>query len=158
MDVRSDSERNVSTIPGSISREDFESRELQSLKGRCVVPYCTIGVRSGRYALRLKKSGFTDVHNGEGVLLWSHVAQGDDKLVKVPAVATTELPSGNGTPGASCMHSNVRESASHIHVFSPRFDLAADGYTPVTFTQWEKTKYVAACWWYQVFESDKPVG
>jgi predicted sulfurtransferase len=124
----------VSTIPNSLSREDFEAVELGPLKARCVVPYCTVGVRSGRYAMRLRRSGFSDVHNGEGILLWSHVAWGEQALVK---------PSGS--------------AADSIHVFGPRFDVAHEQYVPVTFSAWDKAQYLAHCWWNKVFETEVPL-
>ncbi|TNE86672.1 MAG: rhodanese-like domain-containing protein [Deltaproteobacteria bacterium] len=69
VDVRSDAERGVSTIPGAVSPERFASEAPEGP----VVTYCTIGARSGEYAEKLRSEG-RDVRNLAGSLLaWTHV-------------------------------------------------------------------------------------
>lgn len=67
VDVRSEAEVNVSIIPGAITKAEFEKNREQ-YKGRTVIPYCTVGVRSGAYAKQLAKDG-VDVKNYKGSIL-----------------------------------------------------------------------------------------
>ena len=67
VDVRSDAEVNVSVIPGAITKAQFEKNRVQYVN-RLVIPYCTIGVRSGAYAKRLAKEG-VKVKNYKGSIL-----------------------------------------------------------------------------------------
>jgi len=80
VDVRSDEEMAVSMIPGSMTRKEFEKRqELHHddwlSTNVTVVPYCTVGYRSGRYCDQLVQRGFPPhrVKNGEGIVLWTHL-------------------------------------------------------------------------------------
>jgi hypothetical protein len=47
VDVRDDNEHSVSLIPGAITRSDYESNRARYAAQR-IVPYCTVGYRSGR--------------------------------------------------------------------------------------------------------------
>ncbi len=67
VDVRSDAEVNVSVIPGAITKAEFE-KNRQQYEGRIVIPYCTVGGRSGSYAKKLAVSG-VQVKNYEGSIL-----------------------------------------------------------------------------------------
>ena len=49
VDVREPKERAVSTIPGAITREEFERRR-EEFEDKYVAAYCTIGYRSGLFA------------------------------------------------------------------------------------------------------------
>ena len=103
VDVRSPAERAVSTLPGAISPDEFEDR-LEELGDCTVVAYCTVGARSSRYARRMGKKG-VPVLNLEGSLLaWTHAG-------------------GELTDGSS--------PTNRLHVFGPRWNLAADGYEGV---------------------------
>lgn len=103
VDVRTAREREVSTLPGAISADDFEAR-LPEFSDRTVVAYCTIGLRSSDYARKMRKRG-VDVLNLEGsVLAWTHVG-GDLQ----DAGAPTDV----------------------LHVYGRRWNLAADGYRTV---------------------------
>lgn len=103
VDVRSPAERAVSTLPGAITREEFEG-QLDELGDCTVVAYCTVGARSSRYARRMGKEG-VPVLNLEGSLLaWTHAG-------------------GELTDGSS--------PTKRLHVFGPRWNLAADGYEGV---------------------------
>jgi len=87
LDVRPAEERNVSILPGALSPEQFEARKAE-LKGRTVVTDCTVGVRSGFAADRLRKEGF-DVRNFKGsILAWAH-AGGD--LVRPDGTPTKQV-------------------------------------------------------------------
>ena len=103
VDVRSPAERAVSTLPGAITPEEFEG-QLEDLGDCTVVAYCTVGARSSKYARRMSRKG-VPVLNLEGSLLaWTHAA-------------------GELTDGSS--------STTKLHVFGPRWNLAADGYEGV---------------------------
>ncbi len=67
VDVRSDAEINVSVIPGAITKAQFEKNK-QLYEGRTVIPYCTVGGRSGAYAKQLAGSGMK-VKNYQGSIL-----------------------------------------------------------------------------------------
>jgi rhodanese-related sulfurtransferase len=67
VDVRSDAEVNVSIIPGAITKAEYE-KNRDNYQGRTVIPYCTIGGRSGTYAKQLAKNGVR-VKNYEGSIL-----------------------------------------------------------------------------------------
>ena len=105
VDVRTDKERAVSTLPGAISARVFEERlaELTS-EGRTVVAYCTIGARSSDWARKMGKRG-VEVLNLEGsVLAWTH--------------AGGEFTSASGP-------------TRRVHVYGRRWNLAADGYEAI---------------------------
>ena len=67
VDVRSNAEISVSVIPGAITRAQYEKNRRQ-YQGRLVIPYCTVGGRSGAYAKQLAKAG-AKVKNYQGSIL-----------------------------------------------------------------------------------------
>lgn len=67
VDVRSDKEVNVSVIPGAITKAQYEN-DREKYQGRTVIPYCTVGGRSGAYAKQLAKAG-VKVKNYQGSIL-----------------------------------------------------------------------------------------
>ena len=67
VDVRSKAEVSVSLIPGAITKAQYE-KNRQRYQGRLVIPYCTVGGRSGAYARQLAKEG-VKVANYEGSIL-----------------------------------------------------------------------------------------
>jgi rhodanese-related sulfurtransferase len=116
VDCRTHAEREVSIIPGALSREQFErdgGAEVALAQGRTVIPYCTVGLRSGNYALELKRrhEGLK-VSNGEGIVQWS--VEGGE-LVRPPG----------GERGG--------ERTDRLHVFGPAFSVVREGIEPVTF-------------------------
>ena len=71
VDVREPHERRVSMLPGAITKQDFE-RNSARYRSWVVVPYCTIGLRSGIYTRDLRGQGF-EVRNLAGsALAWAH--------------------------------------------------------------------------------------
>jgi len=103
VDVRPDLERNISIIPGAISKEEFEKHsDLYQIKP--IVVYCTIGYRSAKYAMELSQQGFQVINLAGGILAWSHI-QG-------------ELVNNAG-------------ATSQVHVYKRKFQLVADGYQAV---------------------------
>lgn len=105
VDVRSDAERAVSTLPEAITAEEFEDRLAEfGRSGRTLVAYCTIGARSSAYARRMRARG-VDMMNLEGsVLAWTHAGG---------------MLSSEGMP------------TRRLHVYGRRWNLAADGYVTV---------------------------
>ncbi|MCY4645862.1 MAG: rhodanese-like domain-containing protein [Gammaproteobacteria bacterium] len=103
VDVRPPAERAVSTLPDAITPEELEGR-LDELGDCTVVAYCTVGARSSAYARRMGRKG-VPVLNLEGSLLaWTHAG-------------------GELTDGSS--------PTNRLHVFGPKWNLAADGYEGV---------------------------
>ena len=105
VDVRTDKEREVSTLPGAITAKDFESR-LEELvaEGRTVVAYCTIGARSSSYARKMGRRGVKVLNLEGSVLAWTHA--GGDFVSKTGPTR-------------------------RVHVYGRRWNLAADGYETV---------------------------
>jgi len=79
VDVRDSVEREISSIPGSISQAEFERRPQLS-EGKLIVPFCTIGYRSGLYTRKLTQQGRNARNLRGGILAWCHAEQ--------PVVAT----------------------------------------------------------------------
>lgn len=103
VDAREPRERAVSIIPGAIAREEFDADRTAFLERRVVV-YCTIGRRSAEYVEELRESG-VDAWNLTGsIVAWTH--------------ADGPLVSGD-------------EPTRRVHVYGPRWDLAASGYETV---------------------------
>lgn len=74
VDVREAKERAVSTIPGAITRADFELKK-KTIGDRTVVAYCTIGYRSGKYVAELNKQGFPALNLEGSILAWVNAGQ-----------------------------------------------------------------------------------
>ena len=84
VDVRTEKERIVSVIKGSVTEEEYESGANAAYAGKKVVAYCTIGYRSGKYVEKLIERG-VDAYNLRGsILAWTH--------------AGGELEAPDGTP------------------------------------------------------------
>ncbi len=67
VDVRSESESDVSVIPGAITQAEF-NRTAENHQGKKVITYCTVGVRSGKFARKLIRQGWT-ASNYEGSII-----------------------------------------------------------------------------------------
>lgn len=112
VDVRTDDERKVSAIPGSISSAKYEADFDVSYRDKRVVAYCTIGYRSGKYVEKLIKDKGVDAYNLRGsVLSWTH--------------AGGELVTGGGDGKV--------EPTTRVHTFGKKWDLARSGYDSVWF-------------------------
>ncbi|CAJ1359768.1 unnamed protein product [Effrenium voratum] len=130
VDVRGAEEQQVSMIPGAVTKEHFESELLPKLRaepGKLVVPYCTVGFRSGVYAKELvEKHGLQNVRNGEGVIMWTFEGSG---LVR----------QSHPTPPASVLGREEEpalawQAVREVHVFGKPWDMAAEGYSTVYFS------------------------
>ncbi len=67
VDVRSEREIAVSMIPGAISKAQYEAEPERYADFR-IVPYCTVGYRSGKYTKMLLDAG-RDAANFEGSII-----------------------------------------------------------------------------------------
>lgn len=67
VDVRSDEETGVSVIPGAITKAQYE-QDAAKYRDKLVIPYCTVGGRSGAYAKQLAGKG-VKVKNYQGSIL-----------------------------------------------------------------------------------------
>lgn len=116
VDVRDPAERSVSMIPGAVSAAEFEETcrsAPESVAHSIVIPYCTIGFRSGMYCRRLLRGELlkgvvpVEVRNGEGVVCWTHDV-------------------GDFAGG-------VRR----LHCYGKEWDVAADGYATTVYSSSE---------------------
>lgn len=103
VDVREEAEQAVSMIPGAITSETFEA-DPAAYEGKTIVPYCTVGGRSGMYAQQLQARGFNALNFKGSILAWTH------------AGGELESPQGPTTK---------------VHTYSKKFNLAAEGYETV---------------------------
>jgi rhodanese-related sulfurtransferase len=85
LDTRSPAEYHVSHLPGAIfaDYDRFDEQSAAHLDRKApIIVYCTVGYRSERIGERLKKMGFTDVHNlYGGIFEWvntGHSVVGSD--------------------------------------------------------------------------------
>ena len=84
VDVRSSAEREVSTVNGAISKDEYENRQKQAedVSDQLIVAYDTFGYRAIKWIEQQKKIGLKNVLFLEGgVIAWAH-AKGqfiDDK-------------------------------------------------------------------------------
>lgn len=119
IDVRDAAERNVSMIPGAVSKDEFEAickSDPNKVARSTCIPYCTIGYRSGMYCRRLLQgqmlNGGVPAHilNGEGVVLWTH-----------------DVGSFEG-------------GSRKVHCYGTEWDVAAEGFETVTYNCKEKVQ------------------
>jgi len=128
IDVRSHEEREVSMLPGAISRSDFECLALdpqaEAQQGLVLVPYCTIGFRSGEYSAALLATGWDNgrVYNGAGVVPFSY--EPGFRLVSRARSAASIRDTADRAG---------EEATMQVHVFSCQWDVAHPEYEAHTF-------------------------
>lgn len=93
MDIRTKEETDISTIPGSITKAEFDA-DPSKFATKEVVAFCTVGYCSGAVTCSLRRAGLTNVKNmGDGALLGytlAMTASGDAMpLVKADGVSKT---------------------------------------------------------------------
>jgi len=104
VDIRETKEQEVSMIPGAITQNEFES-DLENYKNKIIVPYCTIGYRSGLYAKKLRENGLNARNLEKSVIAW--------------AEAGKDFVDGNGKP------------TRRVHVYGSKWNLLPEGYEGV---------------------------
>lgn len=71
IDVRAETEYMVSHLPGAINVTDV--KKLQLPKSSTVIVYCSVGIRSARFAKEMDKQGYTSVFNLRGSIFeWAN--------------------------------------------------------------------------------------
>lgn len=104
VDVREKREQKVSMIPGAITQEEFKENK-KDYQNHLIVPYCTIGYRSGKYAEELQKEKFRVKNLAGSILAWTHAGQ--------------DLVNSEG-------------KTKRAHVYGQQWNLVAEGYEGVT--------------------------
>ncbi len=73
IDVRQPDEQAVSMIPHALTTADFAAKYRKGIpKAKRLVVYCTLGYRSGKYAMELARQGITAANLEGGLLAWTH--------------------------------------------------------------------------------------
>ncbi len=71
VDVRSSEEYQVSHLPGAVLADTWQYDDLD--KDSVIVVYCSVGLRSAKFAEQLQQKGFSRVHNLRGSLfMWAN--------------------------------------------------------------------------------------
>jgi rhodanese-related sulfurtransferase len=105
LDVRSQEERDVSTIPGAITKAQFEAAP-ERYADKDVVCFCTVGYISGAEACAYRRKGHNNVKNmGDGALLGYTLAKSaagvPKPLVKPDGTPTNDVHIVHAGPGAA---------------------------------------------------------
>lgn len=74
VDVRDANETAVSMIPGAITKADYE-RDRARYAAHTIIPYCTVGYRSGKYTQKLIKRGIDAVNFEGSIMGWVEAGQ-----------------------------------------------------------------------------------
>jgi rhodanese-related sulfurtransferase len=74
VDVRDDNELAVSMLPGAVTLAEYE-RSGDRYAGHRIVPYCTVGYRSGKYTEKLLERGVDAVNFEGSVMAWVEAGQ-----------------------------------------------------------------------------------
>lgn len=86
IDVRQPKEQEISMLPRALTTTGFAERFRRGIPaGKRLVVYCTIGYRSGKYAMELARQGIRAENLEGGVLAWSFA--GGEFLAKDPSGA-----------------------------------------------------------------------
>jgi rhodanese-related sulfurtransferase len=110
IDVRQPKEQEVSMLPHALTTAEFAEKFRHGIpKEKKLVVYCTIGYRSGLYAMELAKQGIHADNLEGGVLAWSFA--GGKFLAKDPNGALAET--------------------HRIHVYAPEWNIVHSDYIGV---------------------------
>lgn len=110
IDVRRPAEREISMLPGAISKDDYLTH-MNAYKGLTAVAYCTIGYRSGKFAEKMVAKGIGIKNMAGGLLAWLH-------------------------DGGWVYHEG--KEVKRIHVYGPRWDYPPEGYESIRFGLFER--------------------
>jgi len=121
VDVRPNSERLVSRIPGSLSLQEFREGSISSAnQAKTFVFYCTIGYRSSQVAQRLKDGRLND-----GSLRDGSLRDGSLRVVNLRGGLIGWVHSGGQVVDA-----NGKETKK-VHVYGDKWNVLPPGYSPV---------------------------
>lgn len=111
VDVRTADERSVSMLRGAVTSTQFDALVARNEidKSMLIVPYCTIGYRSGVFADKIAAEGFSNVRNSEGIVLWSY------------------------SDAAARIVNDKDQPVTRVHVYGDTWDLAHSSFTTVRF-------------------------
>lgn len=104
VDVREPGEIAVSTIPGALTKTEFENR-LDEMDSKMIVVHCTIGYRSAKYVEELKRRGVKAYNLKGSILAWVH----------------------EGLPVVDASGKETKK----VHVYGPKWNLLPEGYEGV---------------------------
>lgn len=110
IDTRKPEEQEVSTLPGAVTEEAF-LKNPGIAQGKTAVAYCTIGYRSGVFAVKMSKQGIKVVNLSGGILAWV-------------------LDGGK-------VYNNGRET-NRVHVYGKEWNHLPEGYEAVMFGFFDK--------------------
>lgn len=105
VDQRTAAEQAVSRIPHALTVAEYERLGAEERKKKPVITYCTIGLRSGKYARQLKAKGIHVMNLRGSILSWTHV-------------------------GGELVDSQQRPTR-RVHVYGKRWNWVASGYEAV---------------------------
>jgi len=136
-------------IPGAVSQEVFEKellpkilqqRNLEAASQPLVVPYCTVGFRSGLYCKDLVRKHGLEVRNGEGIIMWTF--DGEQLVKPLPdhrappmQVSGAEREALGNASDASEGLKTAWAAVKEVHVYGEAWNMAADGYSTRVFSQ-----------------------
>jgi len=137
VDVRTEAEKNVSMISGSISLQAFENdfHTLATTEDTDIVFYCTIGYRSGMEAARICDEYNIDrgrVYSLDGIVPYTHALKShrssDTSNVGCASESTASKPSGEMnliTPSG--------EKTKNVHTFGNEWNCVDMEFNPISF-------------------------
>lgn len=157
IDVRTSDEQRVSMIPGALSKDTFEADVLPALSqdagtarpesdapgstqqaAPLVVPYCTVGYRSGMYCRELTGTHkLSNVRNGEGIIMWTFDGGSLVQPLLGPNGEPSQAPALQETAAAWVQadgEAKGPETVQIVHVYGKPWDFAAEGYNTVYFS------------------------
>lgn len=103
VDVREPEESAVSMIPGAVTAADYELNP-QRYADRRIVPYCTVGYRSGKYTEKLLRNGVDAVNFEGSIMAW------------VEAGLPLVTPDGEDTVRVHTWSRSIRAPAGYVQV------------------------------------------
>ncbi|MFP4030750.1 MAG: rhodanese-like domain-containing protein [Desulfococcaceae bacterium] len=110
IDTRTPEEMAVSTLPGTISKEEY-LKNPERFSGRTPVAYCTISYRSGMFAREMAEKSRRILNLRGGMLAWVW-------------------------EGGPIFQEDVQ--TRRMHVYGKKWDLAPAGYETVRFSKWRQ--------------------
>jgi len=105
VDLRTAAERNISTLPKAISKEDYEAN-YESYKNKQIVGFDTLGQRSIVWVSEQRAYGIEAYNLHGGILAWAHAG---GKFI---------TPSG--------------EETKTVHVYAQAWDMLPEGFEAIT--------------------------